>query len=580
VHHGLLIRRNAAFFEHGKASGVGAVALAVGLVLATSAFSPSGYQWAWLVAFFVLILGRSWLERAYKRETITQRSARAQTWRRWALVLIFAYSLAWGTGIGFALDTADGEHRIMIGVLTIGLVSAVTLARAAVGAPFGLYALVPLIAWSGEILAQGPTQLELKVVISMGIITPVLYWMSRFVRTLVDRTFIAEQKQLELVQALEVSRDEARASADARTRFLATMSHEIRTPLVGVTGMATLLTETHLEPVQREYVEALAQSAEALQGLVDNVLDFSKIDAGRMELELRPFALRTELERFIQLMRIKAKARSLALDLELEADVPAWVKGDWQRLRQVLANLVSNSLKFAEDGGVTLTVARRERDALRFTVRDTGIGLTAEQRARLFDAFGQADATTARRFGGTGLGLVISQRLVQAMGGRIDVESSPGEGSTFWFEVTLPAAAEAVTEPPRPTSQPVHVLVVDDNPINLKVQRGLLERVGHTVRLASDGREALDLLARERFGLVLMDLQMPGLDGFETAKQVRAEASPVLDRKVPLVALTASATAEIRAQCEAAGFDDFLSKPVRPDDLAKLVARFSGARAG
>jgi PAS domain S-box-containing protein len=372
------------------------------------------------------------------------------------------------------------------------------------------------------------------------------------------------------------ARDLALRAAEAKSQFLANVSHEIRTPMNAILGMTGLLVDEAKDARQREQLETVRTAADALLALINDLLDFSKIEAGKMRLEEQDFDPREVVELAVELFASRARGKGLELSVAAGPDLPAAVRGDPGRLRQVLLNLVGNAVKFTERGSVRVGVAAAP-DGLRFEIVDTGIGIPAESFARLFQSFSQVDGSTTRRYEGTGLGLAISRQLVELMRGRIGAESEPGRGSKFWFEVPLargraPARDEEPALPaPVAASRRLRVLVVEDNSVNQKVLLMLLRRLGHAAEAVAGGREALESLAGIRYDLILMDCQMPDMDGYETTRELRRREAPDGPR-TPVVALTANVLPEDRQRCFEAGMDEFLAKPVRIEDLARVLA--------
>lgn len=401
---------------------------------------------------------------------------------------------------------------------------------------------------------------------------------NRLLRYTIVAGFVILVAMLVLLHFVLAARREADRNARARSQFLANMSHEIRTPMNGILGMTELTLASELTQEQRTNLNMARDSAESLLRILDDVLDFSRVESGKLSLERIPFSLADALGSALEVVRPKAEAKGLQLGLELDPQLPGWLLGDPVRLKQVLWNLLGNAVKFTSEGTILIRCQQAGQEGaqrtLSFSVEDTGIGIAPEKLAEIFQPFTQADASTTRRFGGTGLGLTISAELVRLMGGRLEVDSRPGQGSRFYFTLTLEETPERtpapMASPAREVPQSARILIAEDNSVNRLLLERILARQGYGYLSVSNGQLAVEAAQKERFDVILMDVHMPIMDGYDATKAIRS-LDQALNRRTTIVALTALAVEGDKEKCLQAGMDAYLAKPLRHEDLLALL---------
>jgi len=391
------------------------------------------------------------------------------------------------------------------------------------------------------------------------------------------------KKHIEVLESqLKEYQEKVDSSNQLKSMFLANISHEIRTPMNGIIGMYNVLKQTDLSDEQREFLDIINLSGNNLLTIIDDILDLSRIEAGQLVLEENKFSLTEEVNAVIDLLKMKARGKGIKLYTSFESGIPNAYIGDQSRLRQILINLTNNAIKYTKEGNVTIKIDTLKSDkdytVLKFSVIDTGIGISKQGQEKLFQAFSQIDSTTTRKYGGTGLGLAIAKNLTALMDGEIGVESQEGKGSTFWFTATLKRnpKVDDIVQKEMPAKdkkhKPLNILLVEDNLLNQKFALATLRKEGHTVDIAENGEVATKLFMQHKYDLILMDIQMPVMDGIEATKEIRKyEMSHKIKDQIKIIAITAYVMERDRSMCLGAGMNEYLAKPFKPGELIQLI---------
>ncbi|WP_051534436.1 response regulator [Deefgea rivuli] len=573
VNDAAILQRTTALSYRKAASGqyVGIVAATTLLILHRNEHSIwlLGLWWFCVCGFALYRLS---VFRRYQRNPARYRD---EYWRKIHLIGVSISSTLWGIGGVYLMLSSS----MLLSILTALVFSGLTVGAMPVLSPMRsamrIYAFcMTLPMWLNGIV--NPTSMNMTLAIMYVFFFFALLKSADNYRDTMLESLELELTQTRLAEDLVAARNQAEQANRAKTEFIANVSHEIRTPMNGIVGMAHLLAQTSLSPLQKEKVDVINQSADLLLALVNDVLDLSKIEANRLELQAQPVQINTLLNGVLQMFSLSAKSQGIQLLLDFQGSDSLCLLGDELRLRQVLVNLLGNAIKFTEQGSVTLRVRAQSYAQfcqLNIAVIDTGVGIPPAQLATVFDAFVQADGSSTRAHGGTGLGLTIARRLVRGMGGELIAAANPQGGTLFRFELMWPFSAEALEPAPYVLPlqlRPLQVLLAEDNPTNRLVATRLLESQGHSVICAENGHIALAILAQQTVDVVLMDMQMPEMDGLEATRRIRVTEQTAPTR-VPIIALTANAMAEDRQRCLDAGMDDFLAKPIRPELLKQAL---------
>jgi signal transduction histidine kinase/DNA-binding response OmpR family regulator len=538
---------------------------------------PGAVILVWLFCMVLASFFRYRLARSYR--AVRPSETEAAYWSARYTRLVAVQAALWLVGCGAIMWGNTDSYRFLVVLVMVGMVAGALPVLSTIKSAFRIFALPMMIGASLITFADATAPVHYVLGIVLLIFLAGITRSSDYFNDMLLESVTVELEKSHLVRKAE-------AAVRAKSEFLANISHEIRTPMNSILGMAQLAFKAEHNPRQRDYLKKIQSSGEHLLGIIDDILDISRIDTGKLAIEVADFELAKVMENLTNLVAKKAEDKNLKLSFDIDPSVSPWLRGDPLRLCQVLTNLANNAIKFTEKGEVVVRIKRLGQDGndglLRFEVQDTGIGLSRDEIAMLFQSFQQTDSSTTRKHGGTGLGLVICKQLVEMMdGGKIGVESFPGKGSTFWFTVRLAegaAPAESQSQESGKNESGVlgkirgaRILLVDDNAFNLEVAADFLLSAGAVVTTGCNGKEAIDLLHQQRFDCVLMDVQMPVMDGVEAVQHIRRD--PAID-DVRVIAMTANALREDRARYLSAGMDDVIIKPFKYQTLFTTLAKW------